>query len=82
MLDVKEVQDSMRTKQKDNGQKSWNFPKFGMLAHVFPGICDKGVTSNYNTKPNEHQHKWTRDVYMHGNKKEVDKQVCTVLLLA
>jgi hypothetical protein len=76
MLHTKEVIDNIGSINKDTGQKSWDFPKFGMLAHVFPGIQAKGVTSNYNTKPNEHVHKWTRHAYMHGNKKNVDKQVC------
>ena len=80
MLDIKEVKESLRTTQ-ENGQKSWNFPKFGMLAHAFTGIHDKGVTLNYNTKPNEHEHKWTRYVYLHGRKRGVDQQVIYFKLL-
>ncbi|KAG2028914.1 hypothetical protein BDR03DRAFT_988094, partial [Suillus americanus] len=36
--------------------KSWNFPKKHMITHIFDDILAKGVTCNYNTKPNEKMH--------------------------
>ncbi|EGO28825.1 hypothetical protein SERLADRAFT_406220 [Serpula lacrymans var. lacrymans S7.9] len=36
--------------------KSWNFPKAHLHAHVFDDIEAKGVTQNYNTKPNKKLH--------------------------
>ena len=54
MLGLKALTDRICTTCKD-GQKSWNFPKFSMLSHAFPGICTKGISTNYNMKPGEHQ---------------------------
>ena len=74
MLEMKLLNDQIHTTCKD-GQKSWNFPKFSMLSHAFTGICQKGVTTNYNTKPNKHEHKWTQEAYEHSAKKDVGMQV-------
>jgi hypothetical protein len=74
MLEHNEMKKVIRS-TRDDGQKSWNFPKFAMLSHVFDGVCGKGVIMNYCTKPQEKEHQWTREVYSMGNKKEVGKQV-------
>src|SRR5260221_105961 len=49
MLEHNEMKKVIRS-TRDDGQKSWNFPKFAMLSHVFDGICGKGVIMNYCTK--------------------------------
>ncbi|KIJ58540.1 hypothetical protein HYDPIDRAFT_184182 [Hydnomerulius pinastri MD-312] len=36
---------------------NWNFPKMHTNSHVFDDIVLKGVTRNYNTKPNESMHR-------------------------
>ena len=38
------------------GKKNWNFPKMHSHVHVFSDIMAKGVTINYDTKPNEGTH--------------------------
>ncbi|EGO30670.1 hypothetical protein SERLADRAFT_364543 [Serpula lacrymans var. lacrymans S7.9] len=43
--------------------KSWNFPKMHMNKHAFEDIEAKGVTRNYNTKPNEQLHGPLKDSY-------------------
>ena len=40
-----------------NPDKSWNFPKAHTHYQVFDDIKNKGVTQNYNTKPNEKAHR-------------------------
>jgi hypothetical protein len=74
MLGLKQIDEGMCTRGPD-GQKSWKFPKFHMLSHAFDGIREKGVTANYNTKPNEHEHGETRLSYQSGNQKDVAAQV-------
>ncbi|KAL4066581.1 hypothetical protein J3A83DRAFT_4080094, partial [Scleroderma citrinum] len=37
-------------------EKNWNFPKNHLGIHVFDDIEAKGVTCNFNTKPNEKMH--------------------------
>jgi hypothetical protein len=43
--------------------KHWNFPKMYLNIHVFEDIVQKGVTRNYNTKPNESMHRALKDNY-------------------
>jgi hypothetical protein len=43
--------------------KNWNFPKMHLNTHVFGDIMQKGVTRNYNTKPNESMHRSLKDNY-------------------
>ena len=73
MLETKAINDAIWTRGP-NQQKSWRFPKFHLLSHAFDGISEKGVTSNYNTKPNEHEHGKTRITFESGNWKDVGEQ--------
>ncbi|EGN91592.1 hypothetical protein SERLA73DRAFT_67154, partial [Serpula lacrymans var. lacrymans S7.3] len=43
--------------------KSWNFLKMHMNKHAFEDIKAKGITQNYNTKPNEQLHGLLKDSY-------------------
>jgi hypothetical protein len=46
--------------------------------HLFDDILAKGVTRNYNTKPNEKMHGPLRVIYhRRTNFKDVASQVCT-----
>src|SRR5260221_11804567 len=78
MLDLKLIDKGMRTRGPDQ-QKSWKFPKFNLLSHAFSGISEKGVTANYNTKPNEHEHGETRIMFESGNRKDVAAQEISLL---
>jgi len=62
---------------KDNSPvKSWNFPKAHSQLHLFDDIIAKGVTRNYNTKPNESLHRPFRwDYVTSTNFRDVDEQV-------
>ncbi|KAG1734053.1 uncharacterized protein EDB91DRAFT_1238464 [Suillus paluster] len=44
-------------------EKSWNFPKKHLSAHLFDDIEAKGVSQNYSTKPNEKMHGPLKDTY-------------------
>ncbi|KAG1808131.1 hypothetical protein EV424DRAFT_1574699 [Suillus variegatus] len=44
-------------------EKSWNFPKKHLSAHLFDDIEAKGVSRNYSTKPNEKMHGPLKDAY-------------------
>ncbi|EGO23558.1 hypothetical protein SERLADRAFT_438878 [Serpula lacrymans var. lacrymans S7.9] len=56
--------------------KSWNFPKMHMNKHAFEDIEAKGVTRNYNTKPNEQLHGPLKDSYrFRTNFKHVAEQI-------
>ncbi|KAG1726802.1 uncharacterized protein EDB91DRAFT_1239606 [Suillus paluster] len=44
-------------------EKSWNFPKKHLSAHLFDDIEAKGVSRNYSTKPNEKMHSPLKDAY-------------------
>ncbi|OJA20946.1 hypothetical protein AZE42_03510 [Rhizopogon vesiculosus] len=57
-------------------KKSWNFPKKHLLMHLFDDILAKGVTWNYNTKPNEKMHGPLRTIYLRRtNFKDVAPQI-------
>ncbi|KAK0219165.1 hypothetical protein IW262DRAFT_1462797 [Armillaria fumosa] len=51
------------TKSVKPGAKSWNFPKIHSHKHMVDDILAKGVTLNYNTKPNEKMHGPLKDAY-------------------
>jgi hypothetical protein len=55
--------------------KDWNFPKLHALVHSFDDVVAKGVTRNYNTKPNEKLHHPLKKAYMRTNFKDVASQV-------
>ncbi|KAG1793231.1 hypothetical protein EV424DRAFT_1475677 [Suillus variegatus] len=62
--------------------KNWNFPKNHLLTHLFDDIIAKGVTHNYNTKPNEKMHGPLRAIYhWQTNFKDVAPQVRTMRFL-
>jgi hypothetical protein len=61
--------------ETDN-MKSWNFPKIHLRKHLCRDIREKGVTRNYNTKPNEKMHGPIRKIYQYRtNFKDVADQV-------
>ncbi|KAI5990823.1 hypothetical protein F5J12DRAFT_727537 [Pisolithus orientalis] len=43
--------------------KNWNFPKNHTHMHVFDDIEAKGVTCNFNMKPNEKMHGPLKEAY-------------------
>ncbi|KAK0459445.1 hypothetical protein IW261DRAFT_1429700 [Armillaria novae-zelandiae] len=51
------------TKSVKQGAKQWNFPKVHSHKHMVDDILKKGVTLNYNTKPNENMHGPLKDTY-------------------
>ena len=68
-----------------NEGKNWNFPKMHTHQHLFDDIEMKGVTLNYNTKPNEKLHGPLKESYRRRtNFKDVANQVgfltCTIVL--
>ncbi|KAG1834044.1 hypothetical protein DFJ58DRAFT_719382 [Suillus subalutaceus] len=60
---LSELTELMDVYTADLSEKSWNFPKMHLSAHVFDDIEAKGVTRNYNTKPNEKMHGPLKDAY-------------------
>ncbi|KAI6018855.1 hypothetical protein EDC04DRAFT_2869958 [Pisolithus marmoratus] len=63
----------------DNTKKSWNFPKNHTCMHVFDNIEAKGVTHNFNTKPNEKMHGPLKEKYQkHTNFKNIAQQILDV----
>ncbi|KJA13371.1 hypothetical protein HYPSUDRAFT_151670 [Hypholoma sublateritium FD-334 SS-4] len=61
---------------KDYPDKSWNFPKAHTHIHMFDDIEKKGVTRNFNSKPNESAHRPLKKFYMHHtNFKNIDSQI-------
>ncbi|KAK0501935.1 hypothetical protein EDD18DRAFT_1100438 [Armillaria luteobubalina] len=64
---------------KEKKLKHWNFPKAHSHQHLFDDIEAKGVTLNYNTKPNESMHGSFKESYQHHtNFKNVDEQILRV----
>ncbi|SJL09155.1 uncharacterized protein ARMOST_12531 [Armillaria ostoyae] len=56
--------------------KNWDFPKIHLLKHLFDDIEAKGVTLNYNTKPNESMHGSFKESYQRRtNFKDIAKQI-------
>jgi len=79
MIDPKLIDEGMWTRGTECQQKSWKFPKLHLLSHAFSGISEKGVTANYNTKLNEHEHRETRIMFESGNQKDVAAQAISLL---
>ncbi|KAK0492846.1 hypothetical protein EDD18DRAFT_1108458 [Armillaria luteobubalina] len=64
---------------KEKKLKCWNFPKAHSHQHLFNDIEAKGITLNYNTKPNESMHGSFKESYQHRtNFKNVDEQILRV----
>ncbi len=62
--------------ENDPTAKCWDFPKAHTHKHVVRDIRSKGVTRNYNTKPNEKMHGPLKKIYLRRtNFKQVEKQV-------
>lgn len=62
--------------------KGWNFPKAHTHIHMFDDIRNKGVTRNFNTKPNESAHRPLKKFYLqHTNFKNFDPQVSQIIWL-
>ncbi|KDQ51821.1 hypothetical protein JAAARDRAFT_62330 [Jaapia argillacea MUCL 33604] len=60
----------------DDSEKNWCFPKMHTHQHLFDDIKAKGVTQNYNTKPNEKMHGPLKDSYdLRTNRKDVTAQI-------
>ncbi|PCH42571.1 hypothetical protein WOLCODRAFT_71761, partial [Wolfiporia cocos MD-104 SS10] len=62
---------------KMGGSKNWNFPKAHSHQHAFQDIKEKGVTRNYNTKPNEKMHRSLKKAYQQTNYKDIADQILT-----
>ncbi|KIN98821.1 hypothetical protein M404DRAFT_966485 [Pisolithus tinctorius Marx 270] len=59
--------------------KNWNFPKNHTCMHMFDDIEAKGVTHNFNTKPNEKMHGPLKEAYQkQTNFKDVAQQILNV----
>ncbi|KIO08105.1 hypothetical protein M404DRAFT_23381 [Pisolithus tinctorius Marx 270] len=59
--------------------KNWNFPKNHTHMHVFDDIEAKGVTHNFNMKPNEKMHGPLKEAYQkQTNFKDVAQQILNV----
>ncbi|KAG1888363.1 hypothetical protein F4604DRAFT_1877444 [Suillus subluteus] len=59
-----EIMGEYITQSQPETFKNWNFPKKHLILHVFDDILAKGVTHNYNTKPNEKMHGGLRKIYL------------------
>ncbi|KAI6142367.1 hypothetical protein BKA82DRAFT_153750, partial [Pisolithus tinctorius] len=60
--------------------KNWNFPKNHTHMHVFDDIEAKGVTCNFNMKPNEKMHGPLKQAYQkQTNFKDVVQQVSQII---
>ncbi|KAI6037443.1 hypothetical protein BKA83DRAFT_4460325 [Pisolithus microcarpus] len=63
----------------NNMKKNWNFLKNHMHMHAFDDIKAKGVTRNFNTKPNKKMHGPLKEKYKkHTNFKNVAQQILDV----
>ncbi|PBK63200.1 hypothetical protein ARMSODRAFT_1024229 [Armillaria solidipes] len=70
------VLDAGKQPPKKLSFKTWDFPKVHSHKHLFDDIEAKGVTLNYNTKPNESMHGSFKESYQrHTNFKDFEKQV-------
>ncbi|KAL4061680.1 hypothetical protein V8B97DRAFT_2066336 [Scleroderma yunnanense] len=60
-------------------EKNWNFPKNHLGIHVFNNIEAKGVTCNFNTKPNEKMHGPIKEAYQRQtNFKNIAEQILNI----
>ncbi|KAG1828912.1 hypothetical protein EV424DRAFT_1589978 [Suillus variegatus] len=61
--------------KSESEPKNWNFPKIHLATHLFDDIMAKGVTCNFNTKPNEKAHRPLKKSYqLRTNFKDVAEQ--------
>ncbi|KAI6008642.1 hypothetical protein EDC04DRAFT_2906937 [Pisolithus marmoratus] len=59
----------------DNMNKNWNFPKNHTHVHIFDNIKAKGITHNFNIKPNKKMYGPLKEKYQkHTNFKNVAQQ--------
>ncbi|KIM66047.1 hypothetical protein SCLCIDRAFT_111742, partial [Scleroderma citrinum Foug A] len=66
-------------KMQQGSEKNWNFPKNHLSMHVFDNIEAKGVTRNFNTKPNEKMHGPLKESYqLQTNFKDVADQILRI----
>ncbi|KAG1863490.1 hypothetical protein C8R48DRAFT_748092 [Suillus tomentosus] len=71
-----EIMGEYITQSQPETFKNWNFPKKHLISHIFDDILAKGVTRNYNTKPNEKMHGALRKIYLQRtNFKNVASQI-------
>ncbi|KAH9858046.1 hypothetical protein C2E23DRAFT_719166 [Lenzites betulinus] len=67
------------TSESEEDSKNWNFPKVHSHLHAFDDIEAKGVSRNYNTKPNEKLHGPLKQTYrLRTNKRDVAEQILNV----
>ncbi|KAI0055128.1 hypothetical protein BV25DRAFT_1816053 [Artomyces pyxidatus] len=63
----------------ETSKKNWAFPKMHTHVHLFDDIEAKGVSRNFNTKPNEKLHRPLKQSYqLRTNFKDVAKQILRV----
>ncbi len=67
-------------KKKKKKVKNWNFIKIHSHVHAADDIRAKGVTRNYNTKPNENSHGRLKKAYQRTNFKNIEEQVSLIYL--
>ncbi|KAK0461489.1 hypothetical protein IW261DRAFT_1576985 [Armillaria novae-zelandiae] len=68
-----------RRTPKETKTKNWNFPKAHSHQHLFDDIEAKGITLNYNTKPNKSMHGSFKESYQRRtNFKNIDEQILRV----
>ncbi|KAI6007740.1 hypothetical protein F5J12DRAFT_892608 [Pisolithus orientalis] len=60
-------------------RENWNFPKNHTHMHVFKDIKAKGVTCNFNTKPNEKMHDPLKEAYQkQTNFRDIAQQILNI----
>ncbi len=90
-IDVNEVEEKPRHEQdrssdgsgsprKKQKIKNWNFIKIHSHVHAADDIQAKGVSRNYNTKPNEKSHGQLKHAHQRTNFKNIEGQVSFVYL--
>ncbi|PSR71516.1 hypothetical protein PHLCEN_2v12599 [Hermanssonia centrifuga] len=88
-IDVNEVEEEPRHEQdrssdgfgsprKKQKIKNWNFIKIHSHVHAADDIRAKGVSRNYNTKPNEKSHGRLKDAYQRTNFKNIEGQISKI----
>ncbi|KAG1864594.1 hypothetical protein C8R48DRAFT_747876 [Suillus tomentosus] len=75
-LEVHTTQTLKYISESECESKSWDFPKYHLGVHLFDDIKAKGVTRNFNTKPNEKVHRPLKKYYqLRTNFKQVADQI-------
>ncbi|KAI0658337.1 hypothetical protein C8Q70DRAFT_917521 [Cubamyces menziesii] len=65
--------------EDDEDEKNWNFPKMHTRKHAFDDIEQKGVSRNFNTKPNEKMHGPIKKAYRtRTNRRDVAMQLLNI----